>query len=114
MKKMKRCEKIVIIVLLIISLFGFLFIRLNKSDVKNVVVKDTNNNILLTFNLYEDNYYELKGKYGLFHIEVKNGKCRAIDVDCPNQICVHTGFISEDNPLPIICLPNGIVVQIDE
>ena len=111
---MKRCEKIVIIVLLIISLFGFLFIRLSKSDVKNVVVKDTNNNILLTFNLYEDNYYELKGKYGLFHIEVKNGKCRAIDVDCPNQICVHTGWISVDNPIPIICLPNGIMVQIDE
>ena len=111
---MKRNEKIIILLLLIIALFGFIYFRLNKSSSKNVVVKDTNNNILLSFDLYEDNYYELKGKYGLFHIEVKDGKCRAIDVDCPNQICVHTGWISEETPLPIVCLPNGIMVQIDE
>lgn len=111
---MKKYEKIVILLLLIVSLIGFLFFKLNKTTSKNVIVKDSNNNILLTFDLYEDNYYELEGKYGLFHIEVKDGKCRAIDVDCPNQICVHIGWISEDNPLPIVCLPNGIVVQIDE
>ena len=65
-------------------------------------------------NINEDNYYELDGKVGKFHIEVKDGKGRAIDVDCPNQICVHTGWISVDNPIPIICLPNGIMEQIDE
>lgn len=68
----------------------------------------------MTFDINEDNYYEIEGEYGLFHIEVKDGKCRAIDVDCPNQICVHTGWISVDNPIPIICLPNGIMVEIDE
>lgn len=114
MKKMKRNEKIIILILLIVSLFGFLYFKFNKSESKNVVVKDVNNNVILTFDLYKDNIYELNGKYGLFHIEVLNGKCRAIDVDCPNQICVHTGWISEDNPLPIVCLPNGIMVQIDE
>lgn len=114
MKKMKRNEKIITFILLVISLFGLLYFKFNKSTSKNVVVKDTNNNVLLTFDLYEDNCYELAGKYGLFHIEVKDGKCRAIDVDCPNQICVNTGWISEDNPLPIVCLPNGIMVQIDE
>ena len=92
----------------------FIFIRFNKNDNVNVVVKNNNDNILLTFNINEDNYYELKGKYGDFNIEVKDGKCRAINVDCPNQICVHTGWISANNPLPIVCLPNGIVVQIDE
>lgn len=68
----------------------------------------------MTFDINEDNYYEIEGECGLFHIEVKDGKCRAIDVDCPNQICVHTGWISVDNPIPIICLPNGIMVEIDE
>ena len=111
---MKKIEKIIILLILIV--FGSLFfiIRINREENVNVVVKDSNDNVLLTFNIYEDNYYELKGKYGLFHIEVKDGKCRAIDVDCPNQICVNTGWISADNPLPIVCLPNGIVVQIYE
>ena len=36
------------------------------------------------YQLYSGNnktWDELEGKYGKFHIEVKNGKCRAIDVD---------------------------------
>ena len=97
-----------------VSIFVFALNKINRKDVVNVVVKDSNQKVLLTFNINEDNYYEVKGKHGLFHIEVKDGKCRAIDVDCPNQICVHTGWISIDNPIPIICLPNGIMVQIDE
>ena len=88
--------------------------RFNKKEELEVVVKDINGNIVLSFNLYEDNYYELQGKYGKFHIEVKDGKCRAIDVECPNQICVHTGWISKEYPVPIVCLPNGLVVQLDE
>lgn len=111
---MKKNEKIVIIFFLITSIVLFFAYRLSNKEDTKVVVKNSNGEILLTFNLYEDNYYELDGKYGLFHIEVKDGKCRAIDVDCPNQICVHTGWISENNPVPIICLPNGIMVQIDE
>lgn len=111
---MKKIEKIVILSFLLIAFIIFAFSRLLKKEEVIVNVKDANENLLLTFNIYEDNYYELKGKYGLFHIEVKDGKCRAVDVECPNQICVHTGWISPDYPLPIVCLPNGIVVQINE
>lgn len=111
---MKKTEKLAILGLLLFSLIIFLITKLNKSDVLMVDVKDANDVTVLSFNIYEDNYYELDGRIGKFHIEVKNGKCRAIDVDCPNQICVHTGWISPDNPLPIICLPNGFVVMIDE
>ena len=111
---MKSKEKTFVIALLALSLFLIIFNRIDRKDVCMVSVKDTNNNVLLTFDINEDYYYELTGKVGLFHIEVKDGKCRAIDVDCPNQICVHTGWISEDYQVPIICLPNGISVQIDE
>ena len=111
---MKKIEKIIVLILLLVSLVIFVFNKINRKDLKNVVVLDASENVLLTFNIYEDNYYELNGKYGVFHIEVKNGKCRAVDVECPNQICVHTGWISVNNPLPIVCLPNGIMVKIDE
>lgn len=111
---MKKIEKIIVLILLLVSLVIFVFNKINRKDLKNVIVLDASENVLLTFNIYEDNYYELNGKYGVFHIEVKNGKCRAVDVECPNQICVHTGWISVNNPLPIVCLPNGIMVKIDE
>lgn len=111
---MKKIEKLIVVILLIIATVVFAFNKINTKDVLMVSVKNANEEVLLTFNINEDNYYELEGKYGKFHIEVKDGKCRAIDVDCPNQICVHTGWISSDNPVPIICLPNGLMVMIDE
>lgn len=111
---MKKIEKYIVIGLLLISLIVYLVVKIGSKDVLMVSVKNANEETVLTFNINEDNYYELDGKVGKFHIEVKDEKCRAIDVDCPNQICVHTGWISSDNPVPIVCLPNGFVVMIDE
>ena len=31
--------------------------------------------------------------------------------DCPDQICVHQGYIS-DGSQPIVCLPNRLIIQI--
>lgn len=111
---MKRIEKIIIVAILLVSIVFVVLNRINSKDKVMVSVKDADDKTLLSFNINEDNYYTLQGKYGVFNIEVKDGKCRAIDVECPNQICVHTGWISVDNPVPIICLPNGIIVSIDE
>jgi len=41
--------------------------------------------------------------------EIKNGKIRMIKSDCPDKRCVHQGWSSL---LPIICLPNQIVIEI--
>lgn len=44
-------------------------------------------------------------------IEVKDGRVRISDSDCPDKICEKTGFIS--SPLQtIVCLPNRISVRI--
>jgi len=110
----KKIEKIIVIVLLVIAILGLVLSKLLYKDSLYVSVKNASGETLLHFNIYEDNYYELKGEYGNFYIEVKDGKCRAIDVDCPNQICVNRGWISSSNPVPIICLPNGLMVMIDE
>lgn len=111
---MKKNERIIIVVILLIALVFIILNRINAKDKVMVSVKDASDKTLLTFNINEDNYYTLQGDYGTFNIEVKNGRCRAIDVECPNQICVHTGWISIDNPVPIICLPNNLIVSIDE
>lgn len=110
---MKKKEFFIILILLLFAAGLYFF---NKASVKTLTatVKNGEGEVLLTFNLNEDNCYSLIGKQGEFNIEVKDGQCRAYDVDCPNQICVHTGWIGLNNPVPIICLPNNIVVTIDE
>ena len=58
--------------------------------------------------------YEYKGNYGTFHVEVQDGRWHAVDVDCPTQECVHVGWVGVDDYLPIICLPNGFAVVLED
>jgi len=111
---MKRKEIVIVIIICVLCLVSYFAISFFNANKNNVVVKNAKGEILLTFNIDEDNYYELEGDYGKFCIEVNDHKCRAINVDCPNHNCEEVGWISCKNPLPIVCLPNNIVVMIDE
>ncbi len=44
-------------------------------------------------------------------VEVRQGAIGIITADCPDQICVHQGFIS-NTTLPITCLPHRLVIRI--
>ena len=43
--------------------------------------------------------------------EVRDGQIAFIISDCPDQICVHTGFISRAGQMAA-CLPNGLIMLI--
>lgn len=45
------------------------------------------------------------------HIEVKNGRVHVINADCPDQVCVKTGWISKPSQA-IVCLPNRVSITI--
>lgn len=54
---------------------------------------------------------------GEFHtphntVEVQAGRVRVSRADCPDQVCVNQGWIS-DGTVPIVCLPNQLIVQIE-
>ena len=52
------------------------------------------------------------GKDGLTNtVLVEPGRIRVERADCPDQICVHQGDIS-DGSQPIVCLPNRLIIQI--
>lgn len=44
-------------------------------------------------------------------ITVEPGRIRVSHATCPDQVCVHRGWISE-GVLPIVCLPNSLEIQI--
>lgn len=44
---------------------------------------------------------------------VRPGSIAIISANCPDQICVHQGFIST-SLLPITCLPNRLVIRVRE
>ena len=42
---------------------------------------------------------------------VEKGRIRVSEADCPDQICVHQGWIS-DGLIPIVCLPHRLLIEI--
>ena len=45
------------------------------------------------------------------HITIKDGKVSMTSSSCENQVCVHTGAISQTKD-SIACLPNKVIIQI--
>ena len=45
-------------------------------------------------------------------IEIKNHDIRMLSAECKNNLCVRQGWAS-DTPLPIVCLPNNIVITVN-
>ena len=44
-------------------------------------------------------------------ISIRPGGVCVSHASCPDQICVHQGWVSQ-SALPIVCLPNQLVIQI--
>ncbi|MDD3244152.1 MAG: NusG domain II-containing protein [Eubacteriales bacterium] len=44
-------------------------------------------------------------------VEVKDGRARVCASDCPDQVCVRTGWISRPGQTAV-CLPNRLVVRV--
>ena len=46
-------------------------------------------------------------------ILVEPGRICVSEADCPDQICVHQGWLS-DQVLPIVCLPHRLVIMLKD
>lgn len=46
-------------------------------------------------------------------VQISPGKIRVAQSNCPDQVCVHQGWI-ETGAAPIVCLPNALVIQIED
>ena len=45
-------------------------------------------------------------------VEIEPGRIRVCAADCPDQICVRQGWLT-DGAGSIVCLPHGLVIQIE-
>lgn len=56
--------------------------------------------------------FDVEGPGGTNRIMVAPGRICVECADCPDQICVQQGWIS-DSAAPIVCLPNKLVIRIE-
>ena len=67
------------------------------------------NDEIARYSLSNDGIYAING--GTNTIEIKDGKVRMIEAQCPNHLCVHQGWIGLEGQ-SIVCLPNKVTVSV--
>ena len=55
--------------------------------------------------------FTLEDGRGSNTVQVDQGRIRIAEADCPDQICVNQGWIS-NGAVPIICLPHRLMIEI--
>ena len=44
-------------------------------------------------------------------VEIRDGRVRMLEANCPDQLCVRSGWVSQP-PRQIVCLPHAILVDV--
>ncbi len=114
---LKKGDIILIIIVLFTVGVGFFTIKLyngnDKKYDKIAVIKQYDKVIdkINLNNVNEPYQMEIGGKYKEI-IQVENGRIRFIEADCPDQVCVNTGWISNRGETSV-CLPNQALIIIE-
>lgn len=100
----------VCVLIFIVSIVAFVIIQ-NRPHSKKVNILQ-NGKIIKTIDLEsaEDQKFNIEYKGRVNVIEISGGKIRISEADCPDHICVNTGWL-RSNAAPIICLPNKLTIE---
>ncbi len=108
----KKDMKFIGIVLAVAAIIGVIVLVVKlTSGPKELGTVQRGNEVILTFDINKDDIYEFEGDYGTMHLEVKDRQFRVVDVDCPNHLCEQMGWANADSLIPIVCMPNGIMIS---
>jgi len=67
--------------------------------------------IYATYSLDQNRNIDIQGPIGITRIVIANGKARFASSPCPNQYCVHQGWLSHKGQAAI-CLPNQVSLEL--
>lgn len=98
---------------LLIAVIVNFFIGLStgvSAVIANQLTIKVNGEIEGTYSLSEDR--EIKINDGSNVLQIKNGKAKMIEADCPDKLCMHQKAVSKNHE-SIICLPNKVVVEVE-
>ena len=110
----KKIKYIFIAIFIISAMLSFYL--LNKKAEGTTAVIHQNGKIIKKINLntvsspYE---FDINGEKYTNTVHVEKGRICIIKADCPDNTCVHQGYIS-DGVSPIVCLPNKITIKIED
>lgn len=114
-KLLNKRDLITIITILLSGIVTFAVLTLISSDdtkavisVNGKVISEHSLDSSVRNNHSEFTIAEAEGAV----IEIENGQIRVKSSDCPDKVCVNTGYISKEGE-KIVCLPKKLIIEIE-
>lgn len=110
----KRLNLILVLAIAAIACVGLVATRLmganTNADTATVVIRGGEQNVY-ELPLSQNTTKSVTTDLGTNLIEIKDGRVHVEEADCPNQDCVHQGWIDAAGQ-QIVCLPHKLTVDI--
>ncbi|WP_347489894.1 NusG domain II-containing protein [Desulfoscipio sp. XC116] len=115
---MNNINKFIYIILASLIIASFIGAAIYKQSLKNqkpVAVIYKNEQVYQRINLTESINKQIKiedseGHYNI--VEIKDGRVRIKEADCPNKLCVKAGWLTKPGQMAV-CMPNRLRVVIE-
>ena len=115
MFKMTKGDRVLIVIVVILTLLSLGFIKRQAFSDENKFVSIQVNGREIKKIIFDKNMVgkqiPIESEYGFNLIEIGDEKIRVIEADCPDKVDVKQGYISKIGET-IICLPNRMVIEI--
>lgn len=115
--KIPKGDLIIVGVILVIGVFGILFTMDREEiplDSKNEVAIEVDGEVINTYPLVNNaETFTVESDRGYNVVQIANDRVRINEADCPDQICVHFGWVQRAGQA-IVCLPHRLVVRVVE
>ncbi len=98
-----------VIIIFFLTAIVFSFQKVKKLSFDSVEIVTPYKKIVLP--LGKNRIIKIKGKLGYMTVEIYNKMVRVKESNCPNKICVKTGWISHNGEY-IACVPNGVLIKL--
>ncbi|WP_446899109.1 NusG domain II-containing protein [Clostridium sp. LBM24168] len=116
MKKGDKIALAIIILVVILSIAGVFAYKNYISGSKKIAIIKQDGKVIKNIDLNKVSGTEqfiIKYKGSHFNkIKMQKGKISIEDADCPDKICIKTGWISEPGQ-SIVCLPHKLIIEIE-
>ena len=110
-RKTLKNDILLVAALLLVALAAWGLLRLTRARGAEAVVT-VDGAAVAALPLSEDAVLTVGEGQGFSNvIEVSGGRVRVRDADCPDRLCVRTGWVSRDGE-SIVCLPHKLVVTV--
>ena len=102
---LRPLDYIIILALVCASVFSIIA---NRSTTSSKILVSADNQ-KYEYSLKENGIYTVPGPLGNTVFEIKDGRVRIIDSPCSGKQCIHQGW-----NLPLVCLPNKIIITAEQ